>query len=329
MKKSLIALAVTAAVAVPSIATADATLYGSFQMGVTDAKNESLILDDISTRIGIKGTVDLGLEDTRGIFLWESAINTNSDGNGLGDLRYAYAGATGAWGTVLAGKIDHPSVGMVSDYTDFSWNGDYATVGQEYHSKMTNSLAYASPEFSGLQFVVGGVFAGDNLSEEKDKTIDGYNLGVQYDANGFYGAVAYGNVKSGKDTGVYGVDQNVWGLAAGYSGIENLDLRVSYERLRDKTGGSEVAVDYMDGVEGKANAWNIAANYDIDNTSIYGTYGRYKFKPQNEENAKGTVYTLGVSHAMGNGAVFAEFVNYGKDIKDEGRYTTVGYILNF
>lgn len=334
MKKSLIALAVAGAIAVPSIATADATLYGSFRMGMTDQKNNSLVLEDVGSRVGIKGTVDLGLQDTQGIFLWEQALDLNSAA--LDNGRYAYVGATGSWGTALAGKIDHPSVTMVSDYTDFSWNGDYASVGQQYHAKQGNTLAYVSPEFSGVQFVVGGVFAGDALSEQapanlpadqKDRAVDGYNMGVQYDANGIYAAVAYGNVKSGKsNVGTYGVNQNVWGLAAGFSGIENLDLRASYERLRDKTGASEV----MDGDEGKANAWNIAANYDIDNTSIYGMYGRVKLKPVGEEDGKGRIYTLGVSHAMGNGAVFAEFVNYGKDLKEEnGRYTTVGYVLNF
>ena len=327
MKKSLIALAVTAAVAVPSIAVADATLYGAFEMGLIKTKGESMAFEDITSRIGITGTVDLGLEDTRGIFLWESALNTDEDAsNGLGNLRYAHIGATGSWGTALGGTMDHPSVAMVSDYTDFTWNGDYATVGQEYHAKQGNSLAYASPDFNGVQFVVGGVFAGDAISGGvKDKTVDGYNMGAKYEANDVYAAIAYGNVKSGKNAGVYGVNQNVWGLAAGFSGIENLDLRASYERLRDKTGGSEV----MDGIEGKANAWNIAANYDINNTSLYGIYGRATLKPVVGEQLKGSVYTLGVSHAMGNGAVFAEFVNYGKDIKDEGRYTTVGYILNF
>lgn len=322
------ALAVAAAVAVPSIASADATLYGAFEMGLTSTKGESTVFEDITSRIGIKGTVDLGLEDTRGIFLWESRLNTDKDAsNGLGNLRYAHMGATGSWGTALGGTMDHPSVAMVSDYTDFTWNGDYASVGQQFHAKQGNTIAYASPEFNGVQFVIGGVFAGDALSGGvKDKTVDGYNMGLRYEANDLYAAVAYGNVKSGKNAGAYGINQNVWGVAAGFSGIENLDLRASYERLRDKTGGSEV----MDGDEGKANAWNIAANYDIDNTSVYGIYGRSTSKPTMGEQFKGTVYTLGVSHAMGNGAVFAEFVKYGKDAKDESdRYTTVGYVLNF
>src|SRR5690554_386363 len=79
MKKSLIALAVAGAMTAPMVAQADATLYGSFRAGLAFQDDKSADLRDESSRIGIKGTVDLGLENTKGLFHWEANVSTTDD----------------------------------------------------------------------------------------------------------------------------------------------------------------------------------------------------------------------------------------------------------
>ena len=349
MKKSIIAMAVAGALAVPAIASADATLYGSLRLAMQDVKGDSLALNDQASRIGIKGTVDLGLEDTKGLFQLEESVNLNTGGIANGG-RLGIIGATGSWGTVLGGRFNHPSVSMVTDYADTSYSGRYANIGAQYHDKQGNTLAYASPVMSGVQVVVGGVFAGDALSDgEKDKQVDGYNIGVKYDENDIYAAIAYGNVKSEKSAvdGSYGVDQNVWGLAVGYTGVENLELKANYSRLKDKTGTSTVIGERLldvvqledptaDFDSGKATAYNLAAKYHIDATHVYAGYGRTKYTATDAitaESGSTTVsnHYVGVGQTLGRGAVFAQYENSRGDLKatESARTVSLGYRVSF
>ncbi|KAA0875091.1 porin [Nitrincola tapanii] len=340
MKKSLIAMAVAGAIAAPAIAQADATLFGTFEMFMQKERGASAELVSDSY-IGIMGTVDLGLEDTKGIFKWEQGLDLNA--GALADGDETYIGATGSWGTVMGGKTDLPSVYMVSDYTDITYQGTYESALGQAFALQSNSLSYVSPEFAGVTFAAAGVFGGENTSffagevdassGEKDKTFDAYNLGVQYDANGIYAAAAYGKAKTAKFGGDYFGDFNVWGLAAGFSGIENLDLRASYERGKEKA----LAPIFL-GSDLKATTWNLSAQYDIADTAVYAVYGETKFSA-NGGSEKGASYTLGVAQTMGNGAVYAEFMDFRKDYKGDSllndlglggdKTFLVGYQLNF
>ncbi|EXJ09884.1 porin [Nitrincola nitratireducens] len=313
MKKSIMSLAVAAVVAAPAIAQADATLFGTFEAVMKKEATRSAELTDGGSSIGIMGTVDLGLDDTKGIFYWEQDLDVNAGAlvSGSGE---AHLGATGSWGTAIGGKFDHATVTMVSDYTDITYQGSLESV--DNYGLAPNSIAYISPDMNGVTFMAGGVFAGD-LGPQKDRQVDAYNLGVAYDANGLYAAAAYGNMKNTKAANTYAVNENLWGLAAGFSGIENLDLRANYTRQNDKT-----AVE-------KTNAWNLSAQYDIENTALYGVYGRSKEK---NSNARFESYTVGAAQTMGNGAVYAEFVGFTKDYKfdpDTKNTFLVGYQLNF
>jgi len=313
MKKSIMSLAVAAVVAAPAIAQADATLFGTFEAVMKKEATRSAELADGGSSIGIMGTVDLGLDDTKGIFYWEQDLDVNAGAlvSGSGE---AHLGATGSWGTVIGGKFDHATVTMVSDYTDITYQGSLESV--DSYDLAPNSIAYISPDMNGVTFMAGGVFAGD-LGPQKDRQVDAYNLGVAYDANGLYAAAAYGNMKNTKAANTYAVNENLWGLAAGFNGIENLDLRANYTRQNDKAADE------------KTNAWNLSAQYDIENTALYGVYGRSKEKNANERFES---YTLGVAQTMGNGAVYAEFVDFTKAYKsdpDTKKTFLVGYQLNF
>ncbi|RAU18552.1 hypothetical protein DN062_07195 [Nitrincola tibetensis] len=313
MKKSIMSLAVAAVVAAPVIAHADATLFGTFEAVMKKEATRSAELTDGGSSIGVTGTVDLGLEDTKGIFYWEQDLDVNAGAlvSGSGE---AHLGATGSWGTVIGGKFDHATITMVSDYTDITYQGSLESV--DGFDLAPNSIAYISPDMNGVTFMAGGVFAGD-LGPQKDRQVDAYNLGVAYDANGLYAAAGYGNMKNTKAANAYAVNENLWGLAAGFNGIENLDLRANYTRQNDKAADE------------KTTAWNLSAQYDIENTALYGVYGRSKEKQANESKES---YTLGAAQTMGNGAVYAEFVGFAKAYKsDPSTKNTflVGYQLNF
>src|SRR5690554_3266916 len=185
MKKSLIALAVAGAMTAPMVAQADATLYGSFRMAMDFADGADANLRDEATRVGIKGTVDLGLENTKGLFTFEQGLDTA--GGVWGPGRLAYMGATGDWGTATAGRQYHPYYLMVNSHTNIFQTadadfGEAFALGNTNHKRVGQTLAYASPVMSGFQ-VVGGIVTastGDDDDGNLDKEIDGYNIGADF-----------------------------------------------------------------------------------------------------------------------------------------------------
>ncbi|GAB2579647.1 porin [Nitrincola alkalisediminis] len=333
MKKSLLCMAIASSLIVPAVAMADATLYGSFRMAMAKEDNKSMSLDDDSTRIGLRGTVDLGLEDTKGIFRWEQALDINSGALVSNGGRYAWLGATGSWGTLTGGKQDAPIQALVTAYADdfnSGAQGGHSQVARQFNRRQGNTLVYASPKMNGLQASASAVFAGDDIRTSgstgpKDRMVDGYSLGLAYDANNLYFAGAFGNAKSAKSAaGSYGIDQNTWGLAAGFK-VSDLTLKAKYVHLEDKTGGSSFVR-----TQGKANEYVISASYAIDRTTLMAEFGQTERKPDNAADLKGRHYALGIQQRMGRGRVYAEYHDYTKPLyASRGDKFLVGYRVDF
>ena len=308
MKKSLIALAVAGAMTVPAIASADATLYGSFRMALDKTENKSASFGDYGSRVGIRGTVDLGLDGTKGIFNWETDLNTDDDNsNGLGNVRYASMGATGDWGTAVGGRIDHFTWNYGGSVTDIfvSGNGKIlsvnygnnlrAAVGGEsrrFDRRVNNTLAYVSPNISGLTVGGGMVVAGDVI--DKDKQVDGYNLGAKYDIAGLTLGAGYGAIKTAKAAQDYLVDQNLWSLSAAYK-LDALTLTGVYEQSKDKAGATSV----------KDKGYSLAGRYEVDGLGATLAYSRAK---QDNRDA-GKRWQAEVYNRMGRGIVAAGYVD--------------------
>lgn len=239
MKKSLIALAVAGALTAPMVAQADATLYGSFRVALMAADDQDLDLRDESTRIGIKGTVDLGLEDTKGVYHWEANVETtDSDsldpGNGMFASRLAYAGATGSWGTALVGRQYHPHylwINLTTDVLNTATGdaGEWAHLGNNSHKREDNTIAYLSPNMNGFQAAAGFVVAGSKDDSADD--VDGYNIAAKYNAGGLYLAASYGDVDV--------LNRETLGLAAKYK-MDALTVAARYEEQENSGVDSEV-----------------------------------------------------------------------------------------
>ncbi|WP_018122490.1 porin [Wohlfahrtiimonas chitiniclastica] len=203
MKKSLVVVALASAMAFTA-ASAETVLYGSIRLGAEVQKNHfglnkangevtknkrGLQMEDFGSRLGLKGSEDLG-NGTKVIYQLEWGFNgMNGDANGEGfENRLAYIGLTGDWGTVALGRQNNPfteslNAGTIAD----EFNGNYtsalryataavfakptAGVAQQqkdgsfetayFDGKMPtrvgNSIAYVSPSFSGFSFTVAGI----------------------------------------------------------------------------------------------------------------------------------------------------------------------------
>jgi predicted porin len=307
MKKSLIALAVAGAMTAPMVAQADATLYGSFRAELHSVDDADLDLKDGSTRIGIKGDVDLGLENTKGLFHWEANVNITDKGGYGADMfapRLSYLGATGNWGTALVGRQYHPHFLLINLTTDIfdtasSTTGEWNQLGNDVHKREDNTVAYHSPVMGGFQFIGGAVIAGNNDDADgvADSEVDGYNVAVKYNANDLYVAASYGDVQED----VFGTvsDKETWGVAASYK-IADFGLAAKYEEQED-------------GVNDET-AWELAGTYDIGATQLMARYSDY----ENDVNgAEGNQWAVGVMHKLGGkGRVWVNYFDFDSDAQN-------------
>jgi predicted porin len=337
MKKSLIALAVAGAMTAPMVAQADATLYGSFRAGLAFQDGEDADLRDEATRIGIKGTVDLGLEDTKGLFHWEASANTTDNGTaGNFGSRLSYLGATGSWGTALVGRQYHPHYDTVVSHTNIfnSADGEFgeafrlgqndrrtaavpasvvdgvlvpaaaATTNGYDHKRNDNTIAYASPIMGGFQVIAGAVIAGTEDSSDKD--FDGYNIAAQY--TGLEGLRVSASYAGTSDNGAAGVDQELWGLGASYK-IADFTVAAKYED-REVKNTAGVVTDERD-------TWELAGMYQMGATALKARFGQMDISTTTATNGtgEGDQWALEVEHKLGNkGRVWVGYTDIESEI---------------
>jgi len=301
MKKSLIALAVAGALATPMIAQADATLYGSFRVKLENADDTALDVGDDSSRLGIKGDVDLGLEETKGLFRWEVQVYGVDDadqGTTTGN-RLMYIGATGPWGTALAGKQYHPHylwvTGPGTSGVFNSANGataEWNILGNDFHKRQNSTLAYVSPNMGGLTLAAGAVIG--VVSDDSSDDVDGYNIAAKYAAGDLTVAASIAEV-SGDSLGTSD-DKETWGVAATYK-IDALKLVATYEE-REETGF-------------EADAMNLAAIYNLGNG--LSIKGRYAEKDVDGQSGTQENWTAEIQQQLGKGRVYLGYFAFDND----------------
>jgi predicted porin len=305
------------------IAQADATLYGSFRIGLQNVDGGDTGVDDQSSRVGIKGDVDLGLDGTKGIYHWEAQANnaTGIDQSTALNTRLQYIGMAGDWGKVLIGKQYHPHYLLINapvgvfnpganGYGERFYVAARTLGGAVDFKRVDNSIAYYSPDISGLTVIAGGVFAsnGSDTDGTLDDTVDGYNVAATYTVNGLTISGSVASVESGVE------DTDVWGLAVSY-----------------KSGPFAVALTHEDGEKDtgtslEQDATHLMGKYTAGATSVYARYATF------DDNSLTTdldQWGLGVTHVMGNGRVFAEYIDNDSDDASFGDKAQIGYRLDF
>jgi predicted porin len=343
----------------PVVAQADATLYGKFEMRLKSAENSDLELESDDFRVGLKGDVDLGLESTKGIFGYETEINPDDAMEGpkaltaFGDsydagltTRKAFVGATGNWGTVLAGRFANPAE-VVINYTANLSEDTYSDAFNPDH--LGSALAYVSPTVSGLNGYVGVVMEGQGDDAEDDA--DGYVLGANYAMGGLNLSVAYWQINdtyasvseaeagadyyeidNDPDSSTFGKvvlvqpsaessDDIQYTAVGGSYTLGNTTLGLSYQNL--DAGGSADADIVGVKLSHTIDALTLSANYhDADDMNTLTAAG---YKDWNDQ------YSLNVVYALGSRATLdAEYVSTDSDNqKVDGDTFSVAYTLKF
>ncbi len=187
MKKSLIALAVMAASATAAQA---ADVYGQVRVSVDminsdTANNDRTQVSSQTSRIGVKGTEDLG-GGMSAIYGLEWGVSFANNGSGTTaaalseaanssmSARNQFVGLKGAFGTVLAGTHDTPYklAGTADVFADTAADAATSTttgiIGRGgFDLRAANAIAYISPDFNGFHAAVAAV-AGENAATASD-----------------------------------------------------------------------------------------------------------------------------------------------------------------
>ncbi len=201
MKKSLLAVAVAAALPTFAQAQSSVTLFGLLDAGVeySDAQANATVVGNtvtegegglrladgrqLQSRVGIRGSEDLG-GGLRAIFTLEHrlAIDTGNTagggfagGNGTFWNAQAWVGLSGGWGQLTAGRQYTPIFWALipADFSGYAFYNNWAaTSGNNVNTvgsfiiqgpvRLDNSLAYKSPTFGGLTVYAMYAF-GENL----------------------------------------------------------------------------------------------------------------------------------------------------------------------
>ena len=300
MKKSLIALAVLAASGA-AMAQSSVALFGIIDAGVGYVNHTNAAGDNKyglgtsgnqTSRIGFRGTEDLGGGLKAGFWLEGEVFADNGNVDGLNFKRRSTVGLEGNFGEVRLGRDLTTGYAKTSSYDLFSqtgigqfsawknWDGAIDQNGDANGIRANNTVAYFTPNFGGVKGAVN-----------------------------------------------YSFDEKVNGKAARYVGgnvsYDNgpLSVAVSYDRLN--------VVSAARGA-GDRDAFTLGASYNFGVAKLNGVIQQQKYKYDAGANRKFNNYMLGVSAPVGGaGEVKLQYARYDqKAIDATADQLSLGYVHN-
>lgn len=312
MKKSLIALAVAGAFAAPAFAaTSNVDVYGVMNIAIEDTNVKGVDMDvvDNFSRIGFKGTEDLG-GGMKAVWQIEQQINSTSANNtafGGAGLRNTFVGLTGGFGTAVIGRHDTPykiSTGRLDIFGDTI--GDYnlgrldgvQLITGAHDARASNAIAYISPDMSGLTVAAAIVTSMDHL--DMGKSIDATSIAAMYANGPLYVSLAHQDVKD---------LSRAWKIGAGYAfgdtkvGFVYEDSNKAFDRdswllnVAHAMGPITLKAQYGQADVGSTDqdAWMLGMDYNLSKrTSTYLVYGR----GDNDVGSSASGWNLGVKHSF-------------------------------
>ncbi|EEG10472.1 porin [Pseudogulbenkiania ferrooxidans] len=195
MNKKLIAVALAA---LPVAAMADVTLYGKIKVGVENTKtgNAGSInhIDDLGSRIGFKGSEDLG-NGLKAIWQVEQAISVDNGGTGnTWATRDSFIGFQGDFGKVRLGRLSNYQNDSMEDVDPWNYSSPAMGLGTftRNDTRYNNAIAYDSPEFAGFSGrVLYGVDEARTTVGSNRTNKDTWNVGLGYHFDAFFAKYSY------------------------------------------------------------------------------------------------------------------------------------------
>ena len=306
MQKKIIALAVAGLVSGVAFAQTNVTVYGVADAAYTYSKQGNAKFSGVESggwnggRVGFKGEEALG-NGLKAIFTYE--FGTDADVNsGLTATRLSFVGLSGNFGSVTLGRQASPSylfLGATSsnDITTvypvnlmLSSSDAFSTMSTGGTGRWDNSIAYSSPNFSGLDVRAIYSFGEKVRDSYSDASTDAgkVGLGVRY-ANG------------------------------------PLYLTAIYQAVLDDDGPTSLNADDVPG----SKSWAIGGAYDFKVVKLWANYIQEKwdnggplanYAIPTDGDAKHKLWSVGLSVPVGQaGTVRAEYMQVKADELDSGK----------
>lgn len=326
MKKTLLAIAVGAAMA-PAIALAEGpTVYGTINLSLDNAGPTNTIdfgagtftgradngweLNSNTSHLGVRGGTDLDVANLRGFYQVEFLM-TDPTSN-LGQFltgRNSFVGLEGDFGTVQAGTFNTPTrelSRMVDQFADMQY-ADLANVVPG-EARLDDMLQYSSPQIAEMLTINVATQAIRNTDvdldgDDSDTLFDVLSVSLVADLGDFYAGLGYDqNLGGGPTSGSQA-------LATGQLGPVGLDSQgiVSGEVVRLVAGANmdalELGILYQ-------MVEDVADNSDLQDTTMALSAGfhlndQIKLKAQyantdgDQVDTDMTMTTLGADYKLG------------------------------
>lgn len=256
MQKKIIVFAIAAALSAPALAdTGNVTIYGVANLSADyistgdaaaagGAKGVSkLVVSSNSSRIGLKGTEDLG-GGLSALWQVETLINFDENAAAVGS-RNTFAGLKSeTMGTVLLGRHDtpyfmasrrlDPFADMMADSRSMTGGVTGVSASTTFENRLANSLVYISPAISGFTGAFSRVNNTETRSAQGTASSNTVSLAGMYSAGPIFGSLAH-EIHSFKSAAGVDTKESATKLGFGYT-QDAFSVGAIYETTSDDLG---------------------------------------------------------------------------------------------
>jgi len=332
MQKKLIALAVAALAAGSAFAQSNVTVYGIVDVGFTNrssniakhTKSQNAINSGQSapSLIGFTGVEDLG-NGNKVLFVLENGFQTDTgaDNSPYFDEQ-AFLGATGGWGTAIAGRLVAPRHGFLKALDPFHSGtvGQYRNVYLDQATtdvaRVNNAVAYVSPTFTGFNvtaaYATHAGILGDQEHVANKSDLRTYTLLPRYTNGPLDVGFAWQYVKI-KDASP-AARQSQWTLGASYD-FGAVKLSAAYDNFSAKN-----AVRALNGAK-KVNSWLLGLSVPFGKSAVQFSFNQNRAKDNGGVNEKARQFAVGYTYSLSKRTNFYAAFATIRDDKEGGVYT--------
>ena len=305
--KTSIALATCSALSLSAMAAdmPSVDIYGRADLAIQssdEGEGSFSSIESKASRIGLQGGYKIN-DDLEVVYKAEFQVDLDGDSDDFWKARNQYVGLKGAFGEVLLGKNDSmlkQSQGKTDLFSDH--DGDIKNLWKG-ENRLSDTLTYKSPKFSGFQ--LGLTYQAEEEAEGEDAiSIAAFYGDKKLKKSKIFASIAMDSEVKGYDT----TRATVQGKVAGVT------LGLMVQNQENVESGAE-----MDGVM-------VSAKYSFGATTLKGQYQTADHKDGDDQSG----ITAGVDYKLAKGTkLYAYYTSYDMDTGADEDYLAAGIQYKF